>query len=169
MIFFMLFIFTALCPFYFLNFHLIYVLWMFKENEEYRVLYISFTSNVLCFLSYKHITLFYCFPLFSTLPIVSWLDLFDLFFSSDLKVLFLFCQWLCVFINSIFNSIDPVISFSVFWWSCFYFHFYFKEAACFVFRSLLTAYFCFYQCIVILHLWKFCLCFVLYVSWFSLH
>ena len=65
---------------------------------------------------------------------------------------FAFCQWSCVFINSVFNSIYSVIPTSLFWKSCFGFRFYFKKTALFVFRLLLTAYFCFYQCIIILHL-----------------
>ena len=51
-----------------------------------------------------------------------------------------------------FNSIYSVIPASLFWKSCFCFHLYFKKTALSVFRLLLTAHFCFYQCIVILHL-----------------
>lgn len=130
-------------------------MYIWRKGKEFRDSYISFTSNVLCFLSNKIYYAFYCFFLFLTLPIFS---SFDLICSVSplvvwkIRIPFAFCQWSCVFINSVFNNIYSVIPPSLFRKSCFGFRFYFKKTALFVFRFLLTAYFCFYQCITILHL-----------------
>lgn len=82
---------------------------------------------------------------------------------SEFYILFLFCQWSCVFINSVLNSNYPVL-YPLFVLEILLL-FLFQGNYFSVSRLLLTAYFCFYQYVIILYPWEYYLCFVL--QWLS--